>query len=47
MYPGFKGTHDVLYTYKKVHSPWKPGYTLQTLPDHTNEKTNSHSHTHL
>ena len=24
---GFQGTHDVLYTYKRVNSPWKPGYS--------------------
>ena len=24
---GIQGTHDVLYTYKREHSPWKPGYT--------------------
>ena len=26
MYPGFEVTHDALYTYERVHSPWKPGY---------------------
>ena len=26
MYAGLQGTHDVLYTYKRVHSPCKPGY---------------------
>ena len=31
--PVFLGTHDVLYTNKRVHSLWKPGYTWQTQPD--------------
>ena len=29
-YHGFQGTYDVLHTYKRVHSPWKPEFTWQT-----------------
>ena len=27
VYSGFLGTHEILCTYKRVYSPWKPGYT--------------------
>ena len=27
VYFGFQGRHDILYTYKRVKSLWKPGYT--------------------
>ena len=31
VYSGFQGTNDVLYIYKRVHSPWKPGTLILSI----------------
>ena len=34
VHPGTRGTHDLLYTYKRVHSPWKPVFQYKMLQLH-------------